>query len=149
MLVRSQEIDHRGESDLLACTWGEFENVLTVLTTLIARFLHIGVRSVVIAADHGFLALSRELGTDRVVDPPGTGKGELHRRVWIGVGGTATDATVKVPIASFGIPSDLDLIIPKGLGVFRTGGGLQFFHGGLSPQELIVPVVTVTARISR
>src|SRR5690606_32722508 len=31
VLIRSQEIDHRGESDLLACTWGDFENVLTVL----------------------------------------------------------------------------------------------------------------------
>lgn len=145
VLVRSQEIDQGGESDLLACTWGDFENVLTVLATLIARFLHIGVRTVVIAADHGFLALSRELGTDRLVDPPSTGTGELHRRAWIGIGGTVTDATVKVPIASFGVRSDLDMIIPKGLGVFRAGGGLQFFHGGLSPQELIVPVVTVTA----
>jgi hypothetical protein len=145
VLVRSQEIDHRGESDLLACSWGDFDNVLTVLTTLIARFLNIGVRSVVVSADHGFLALSKELGPDRLVDPPSTGSGELHRRVWIGRGGTTTEATVRVPVASFGIPSDLDLIIPKGLGVFRSGGGLQFFHGGLSPQELIVPVVTVKA----
>lgn len=144
VLIRSQEIDHRGESDLLACTWGDFENVLTVLTTLVARLLHVGARTVVIAADHGFLALSRELGPDRVVDPP-TGAGELHRRVWIGQGGTATDATVKVPLSSFGVRSDLDLIIPKGLGVFRAGGGLQFFHGGISPQEVIVPVITVTA----
>ncbi|MEX1004144.1 MAG: PglZ domain-containing protein [Acidimicrobiia bacterium] len=145
VLVRSQEIDQSGESDLLACTWGDFENVLTVLTTLVARFLHIGVRTVVITADHGFLALSRELGTDRLVDPPSTGTGELHRRAWIGIGGTVTDATVKVPLASFGVRSDLDMIIPKGLGVFRAGGGLQFFHGGLSPQELIVPVVSVIA----
>ena len=145
VLVRSQEIDQSGESDLLACTWGDFDNVLTVLTTIVARFLYIGVRTVVIAADHGFLALSRELGTDRLVDPPSTGTGELHRRAWIGTGGTVTDATVKVPIASFGVRSDLDMIIPKGLGVFRAGGGLQFFHGGLSPQELIVPVVTITA----
>jgi hypothetical protein len=29
------------------------------------------------------------------------------------------------------------------LAVFRAGGGRQFFHGGLSPQELVVPVVVV------
>ena len=31
--------------------------------------------------------------------------------------------------------------MPRGLAVFRAGGGLQFFHGGLSPQELVVPVI--------
>lgn len=145
LLIRSQEIDQRGESDLLACTWGDFENILSVLATLVARLLYVGVRSVVIAADHGFLALPREIGPDRVIDPPLGGTGELHRRVWIGRGGTSTSATVKVPLGSFGVRSDLDLILPKGLGVFRAGGGLQFLHGGISPQEMIVPVITITA----
>jgi hypothetical protein len=34
------------------------------------------------------------------------------------------------------------VIVPRGLGVFTTGGGLQFLHGGLSAQELVVPVIT-------
>jgi hypothetical protein len=29
------------------------------------------------------------------------------------------------------------------LAVFRAGGARQFFHGGLSPQELIVPVLII------
>ena len=37
--------------------------------------------------------------------------------------------------------SDLDIVVPRGLAVFRAGGGRQFFHGGLSPQELVVPVI--------
>ena len=41
------------------------------------------------------------------------------------------------------MPSDLDLIVPRGLAVFRAGGSKQFFHGGLSPQELVVPVIVV------
>jgi hypothetical protein len=41
------------------------------------------------------------------------------------------------------VRSDLDLIVPRGLAVFKAGGGKQFFHGGLSPQELIVPVIEV------
>jgi hypothetical protein len=35
------------------------------------------------------------------------------------------------------------LIAPRGLAVFRAGGAKQFFHGGLSPQELVVPVLVV------
>ena len=115
-----------------------------MLQTAVAKLLHAGIQRVVITADHGFLAV-RQLGEEPKIDKPSTGTGELHRRAWIGRGGTASESTVKVPLAAFGIGGDLDIIAPRGLGVFASGGGLQFFHGGLSPQELIVPVITVTA----
>lgn len=144
VLVRSTEIDADGESDQLAASWGSFDTTLSVLQTAVAKLLHAGIQRVVITADHGFLAV-RQLGEDRRIDKPATGTGEMHRRAWIGRGGTASESTIKVPLAAFGISSDLDIITPKGLGVFASGGGLQFFHGGLSPQELIVPVIVVTA----
>ena len=144
VLVRSTEIDADGESDQLAASWGSFDTTLNVLQTAVAKLLHAGIQRVVITADHGFLAV-RQLGEDRRIDKPATGIGEMHRRAWIGRGGTGSESTLKVPLAAFGIASDLDIITPKGLGVFASGGGLQFFHGGLSPQELIVPVIVVTA----
>lgn len=145
VLVRSTEIDAGGESDQLAASWGSFDMTLSVLQTVVAKLLHAGVQRVVITADHGFLAV-RELGEERRIDKPKTGIGELHRRVWIGRGGTTTESTIKVPLAAFGIAGDLEVITPRGLGVFAAGGGLQFFHGGLSPQEIIVPVVIVEAQ---
>ena len=144
VLVRSTEIDADGESDQLAASWGSFDATLDVLQTAVARLLHAGIRGVVITADHGFLAV-RQLGEELKVDKPPTGEGELHRRAWIGAGGTATDSTVKVPLSDFGIGGGLDIVTPRGLGVFVAGGGLQFFHGGLSPQELVVPVITVVS----
>lgn len=144
VVVRSTEIDADGESDQLAASWGAFDAILDVLQTAVARLLHAGIRRVVITADHGFLAV-RQVGDQLKIDKPSTGRGELHRRAWIGTGGTATDATVKVPLSDFGIGGGLDIIAPRGLGVFVAGGGLQFFHGGLSPQELVVPVITVVS----
>lgn len=144
VLVRSTEIDADGEGDLLAASWAGFDATLSVLHTAVAKLLHAGVRRVVLTADHGFLAV-RQLGEDRRIDKPTTGSGEQHRRAWIGRGGTASASTVKIPLAAFGIGGDLDIITPRGLGVFSSGGGLQFFHGGLSPQELVVPVITVEA----
>lgn len=144
VLVRSTEIDADGESDQLAASWGSFDATLDVLQTAVARLLHAGIRRVVLTADHGFLAV-RQVGEELKVDKPSTGTGELHRRAWIGTGGTATDSTVKVPLSDFGIGGGLDIIAPRGLGVFVAGGGLQFFHGGLSPQELVVPVITVVS----
>ena len=144
VVVRSTEIDTDGESDQLAASWGSFDATLNVLQTAVARLLHAGIQRVVLTADHGFLAV-RQVGEELKVDKPSTGTGELHRRAWIGTGGTATDSTVKVPLSDFGIGGGLDIITPRGLGVFVAGGGLQFFHGGLSPQELVVPVITVVS----
>ena len=97
----------------------------------------------VITADHGFLALSQSVGDPRTIDAPIGGEGELHRRCWIGKGGTTSDGTERMSLTSLGIRSDLDIIVPKGLAVFKAGGGKQFFHGGLSPQELLIPVIVV------
>lgn len=144
VVVRSTEIDADGESDQLAASWGSFDATLNVLQTAVARLLHAGIRRVVITADHGFLAV-RQVGEELKIEKPSTGSGELHRRAWIGTGGTATDSTVKVPLSDFGIGGGLDIIAPRGLGVFVAGGGLQFFHGGLSPQELVVPVITAVS----
>jgi hypothetical protein len=143
LLVRSQELDAQGESGMLNTAWPQFAQVVQLLVRLVARLGHAGVRRVVITADHGFVALPRGLGADRTVDPPTGGVGELHRRVWVGCGGTTTPSTLRVPLAATGTTGNVDLIVPRGLAVFRGSGSKQFFHGGLSPQELLVPVVVV------
>ncbi|MFN0154671.1 MAG: PglZ domain-containing protein [Gaiella sp.] len=143
LLVRSQELDSAGESGMLNAAWSQFNAVLELLRNLVARLGQAGVRRIVIAADHGFVTLSRGLGPDRAIDPPPGGTGDLHRRGWIGKGASTTQSTLRVALASTGIPSDLDLIVPRGLAVFRAGGSKQFFHGGLSPQELAIPVIVV------
>jgi hypothetical protein len=143
LLVRSQELDSAGESGMLNAAWSQFNAVLEMLRNLVARLGQAGVRRIVITADHGFVTLSRGLGPDRAIDPPRGGTGDLHRRGWVGKGASTTPSTLRVPLASTGVPSDLDLIVPRGLAVFRAGGSKQFFHGGLSPQELLIPVIVI------
>lgn len=145
LLVRSQELDSAGESGMLNAAWSQFSAVLEMLRNLVARLGQAGIRRIVITADHGFVTLSRGLGPDRAIDPPKGGTGDLHRRGWVGKGASTTPSTLRVPLASTGVPSDLDLIVPRGLAVFRAGGSKQFFHGGLSPQELLIPVIVVEA----
>jgi hypothetical protein len=143
LLVRSQELDAAGESGMLNAAWAQFNAVLDLLRNLVARLGQAGVRRIVIAADHGFVTLSRGLEANRSIDPPPGGTGHLHRRGWVGKGASTTESTLRVSLASTGVPSDVDLIVPRGLAVFRAGGSKQFFHGGLSPQELVVPVIVV------
>ena len=141
VLIRSQEVDAAGESGLLSVAWTHFQSVINLLASVIARLAQCGIDRLVISADHGFIALSQDLDTHRLVDAPKGATGTTKRRVFIGRGGTTNEATVRVPLASCGITGDLDLIVPRGLAVFRAGGNKQFFHGGLSPQELVVPVI--------
>lgn len=141
ILLRSQEVDAAGESGLLSVAWAHFDTTVNLLAGVVARLAQCGVSRVVVSADHGFIALGRDLGSDRTVDAPEGTRGTTKRRVFIGRGGTPNPATVRVPLAACGITGDLDLVVPKGLAVFRAGGGRQFFHGGLSPQELVVPVI--------
>jgi len=141
VLVRSQEVDAAGESGLLSVAWSHFETVINLLASVVARLAQAGVERVVISADHGFIALGQDLGSQRVVDPPAGAEGALKRRVFVGRGGVPNPATVRIPLAECGVTSDLDIVVPRGLAVFRASGGRQFFHGGLSPQELVVPVI--------
>lgn len=141
VLLRSQEVDAAGESGMLSVAWSYFETVTNLLASVIARLAQVGVERVVICADHGFIAVGQDLGPQRVVDPPAGATGTLKRRVFVGRGGVPNPATVRVPLAACGVASDLDIVVPRGLAVFRAGGGRQFFHGGLSPQELIVPLI--------
>lgn len=143
ILVRSQELDSAGESGMLAAAWSTFEAVTTLLRTVISRLAAAGVERIVVCADHGFIALGQSLGPQRTLDPPAGAVGALKRRCFVGKGGLAAPATVRVPLSSCGVRSDCDITVPRGLAVFRAGGARQFFHGGLSPQELLVPVLVI------
>lgn len=143
VLLRSQEVDAAGESGLLSVAWSHFETVINLLASVVARLAQAGVERVIVSADHGFIALGQDIGAQRVVDAPAGATGTVKRRVFVGRGGVPNPATVRLPLAACGVASDLDIVVPRGLAVFRAGGGRQFFHGGLSPQELIVPVIVV------
>jgi hypothetical protein len=141
VVVRSQEFDTVGESGMLAVTWPGFQVVAEQLVRAITRLKQAGVTKAVITSDHGFVVLSRGLRPDRVIDSPSGGIGDLHRRGWVGKGAIDPPNTLRVVLADAEINSDLDLIAPASLAVFKTSGERQFFHGGLSPQELVIPVI--------
>jgi len=141
VVLRSQEIDEAFESGEMAA-WAYVKTLRDLLARAVARLRAAGIERFVLAADHGFLILSREVGSSRVIERPG-GRGVLHRRCWIGEGGKTSPSTIRVPLEELGVGGGLDLIVPRGLGIFPTGGARRFFHGGLSPQELLIPVIAV------
>ena len=148
VVVRSQEIDMMGElgQDMLARR--VMDAVIGDVARAIRKLGAAGVERFVVSADHGHL-FARPREDDMKTDNPGGDTVDLHRRCWIGRGGADPMGTVRVSAATLGYASDLDFVFPTGLGVFKAGGGLSYHHGGISLQELIVPVVTLRALTAR
>ena len=93
-----------------------------------------GYSTVAVVTDHGFVHWEPE--KDEVDDPP---TGDVLWKCRRAVAGrdlkhpTAVGAPVK--------GSDLECRVPRGVNTFRTYGGIGFFHGGATLQELVIPVV--------
>ena len=143
ILLTSQEIDFLCEGDNVHLARQTMDNMLNELRRTVRQLAEVGVEHVVIAADHGYL-FGEELGVEMKIDPPGGEQVGLHRRIWIGRGGAADPAYLRARLADFGYDTDLEIAAPWGFGCFKVRGGARaYFHGGLSPQELVIPVVTV------
>jgi len=140
VLVRSQEIDAVGEldTDLVRQV---METVIGNIARAVRKLASAGVESYVVAADHGH-QFSRRKEEDMRTDNPGGDAVALHRRCWVGRGGITPQGTVRVSGAELGYETDLDFVFPTGLGVFKAGGGLSYHHGGISLQELVIPVIS-------
>ncbi|HUP24847.1 MAG TPA: PglZ domain-containing protein [Thermoanaerobaculia bacterium] len=143
VLVRSQEIDHAGEAGFTFQARQVMDTVIDNLARAIRKLASAGVEHAVVSADHGHLFLAADRDESMRVDSPGGQTVDLHRRCWIGRGGTTPPGCVRVSAAALGYSSDLELVFPSGSAVFRAGGDLAFHHGGPSLQELVVPVITV------
>jgi hypothetical protein len=144
VVVTSREIDQSGEDEMSGAR-EYMERVLTHVGLAMRRLAEEGVERFVIAADHGYL-YGEDLAESDKIDPPG-GKTVLsHRRVWAGQGGAASENYLLTEVSRFGGASDLEMAVPWNLAAFRTPGPMAYFHGGLSPQEILLPVLVVTPK---
>lgn len=148
VLVTSQEIDELGEKDTKLARM-LMDTMLNQLRRCVRMLRDVGVKTIIIAADHGYL-FAEEIGDDMKIDAPGGKTADLHRRVWVGEGGNVDASYMRTSLRSLGVECDFDIATPWNFAVFKVAGGnLIYFHGGLSPQELIIPVLTLTPKADR
>jgi hypothetical protein len=146
ILMTSQEIDELCEGDNVPFARTRMDSILHDLHRSFRVLASLGVERFVVAADHGYI-FGEDLDESMKVDPPRGETIDLHRRVWVGRGGQQSDSFLRVKVADFNLGSDLELATPWGFGGFKTPGGAKaFFHGGLSLQELVIPLLTLTPR---
>jgi len=144
IVVTSQEIDRLGEEAEDESEARQYmEEVLEKLRKGIRRLSALGVEQFVVAADHGHL-FGDAITSGMKIEPPGGQTVDLHRRVWVGRGGRADDAYLRVNASQIGLAGDLELAFPSGLACFVVKGGASaYLHGGISLQEMVVPVAVL------
>jgi len=147
IVVRSQEIDHAGEAGFTFQARQVMDNVIDNLARAIRKLAAAGVEQSVVSADHGHLFFPADRDESMRIGTPGGHEVDLHRRCWIGRGGTTPAGCIRVSASALGYQSDLDFVFPSGCGVFKAGGDLAFHHGGPSLQELLVPVLTIRMKV--
>ncbi len=97
----------------------------------IKRLTGMGIAKFVVAADHGHLFIHERDESERI-EKPGGEQVSLHRRCWAGRGGATPPSTVRISALQLEYDSDLDFVFPTNNSVFKAGGVLSYYHGGLS-----------------
>jgi hypothetical protein len=144
VVVTSREIDQSGEDEMTTAR-EHMERVLTHLSLAIRKLAEEGIERFVIATDHGYL-FGEDLADSEKIDSPGGNEALCHRRVWVGKGGSASPSYLLTDVSRFGAASELEIAVPWNMSGFRTAGPTAYFHGGLSPQEILLPVFVVTPK---
>lgn len=143
ILVRSQDIDAVGEAGVGLVAQQAMAAVIPNIARAVHRLGKAGIRRFVIAADHGHLLDASQEG-DMKIEAPGGETVELHRRCWVGRGGRTPSGAVRASGTDLGYDTDLEFVFPAGRGVFVTGGGLRYHHGGASLQEMVIPALVIS-----
>ncbi|MBT5229422.1 MAG: BREX-1 system phosphatase PglZ type A, partial [Methylococcales bacterium] len=141
-------VDARGDSSSTESeTFLAVEHAIEELTELTRKILmHFNTSTVLVTADHGFLFQQSKLDvsdrTSLAEKPTNTLKNK--KRYVIGFDlpepKDALDGTID---DTAGTSTDTRFWVPKGANRFHFVGGARFVHGGVMPQEIVVPVLTV------
>jgi hypothetical protein len=98
-----------------------------------------------LTADHGFLFQQDTVAEDDTTPLPAASEWTYRNRRFSLGRGIAADKKVKVfDSAALGVGGDWSAAFPHSLGRFPLqGSGKRYVHGGISLQEVVVPVVKI------
>ena len=117
-------------------------DLLSEIRRGIRRLRDLGVSNVVLASSHGCL-LSWGL-SDSTVEPPDGHMVAFTSRAWAGRGGGTRPEFLRFRPSELGLGGELDIVVPTGLGLFKSSTEPSpYVYGGISLQELVVPVATI------
>jgi hypothetical protein len=146
VVTASDELDGLCETGNAAMARRLLDDVLLQVRRGLRTLFDSGFEVAIVTADHGHL-FGETLDSGATIDVPGGQTADLHRRVWVGRGGAASASYLRVKTSDLGLTGDLELALPWTLAGFKVAGAMvAYLHGGASPQELLIPVWTVSRK---
>ena len=101
-----------------------------------------------ITADHGFLYTRKALDPTDKLDTVEAGKTWMtDRRFLLTDQPVDREGIYSIPLGKILVNEDTrSIVLAKGMSVFKCHGGMNYVHGGSSPQELLVPCLFISTR---
>jgi uncharacterized protein (TIGR02687 family) len=121
------------------------EQAFEELEQIIRKAANVNVSNMLLTADHGFLFQQDAVADDDMTPLPPAGEWSYRgRRFALGTEVVATPAVKVFPAVALGLEGDWAAAFPLSLGRFPLqGSGKRYVHGGVSLQEVVVPVVRI------
>jgi hypothetical protein len=139
LVIRSNEMDALFETNPEAA-FSAISKTFQQIRAALRRLGELGFEEAVIAADHGFyLNTGTEAGD--VCQKPAGNWTNVHERMLLGEG-NGNSGTVALPAAALGVKGEFTQVaLPRAMVAYAAN--VQYFHGGASLQEAVVPVISV------
>jgi hypothetical protein len=138
LVLRSTEIDSQLENDPES-TLGLIPGILKLIRVALHKLRGMGFKEAVIATDHGFFLNAQAEAGDVCKKPSGVWPVNAHDRMMLG-DGAGDGHSLVVASEKLGIRGDFaQAALPRSMAPYRAGH--QYFHGGASLTEAVVPVL--------
>ena len=142
LVIRTTTIDSQLESNPELALSFMYANLKEIRRS-IHKLTKLGFHDAVIATDHGFFLNTQSEAGDVCVKPQGAWY-NAHERSLLGNGSHDSNNFV-IPVEKLGIRSNVAKFAgPRSIAPYR--GGMPYYHGGISLQEAIVPVLLVNLK---
>jgi uncharacterized protein (TIGR02687 family) len=143
--VYHNQIDIRGKDAMGDEVFVACKEAVKEIVALVRKIRGANVYRIIVTADHGFLFRWEGIvESDKIDLVRLEGDAYIDRRFIISKHGVESEGVVNMQLGKLlGTDDPRILSWPKGPNVFKTRGGQKFVHGGASPQEMIIPLITL------
>jgi hypothetical protein len=138
LFVYSTTLDEAGHGGVISLTPRAAEEYVAQCARAIRKLASAGVEHIHVVTDHGFFLLDEVADHDLIPVAAQDVHYKSHRAI---VGrDIASPGLLTFPL----VGSDLTVGVPWATGILAARGRYQFFHGGASLQEIVVPHLNAT-----
>lgn len=121
-------------------TYGAVHQAIQDLKFSVDRLSRLQAKRIFITADHGFLFQFKQIEEYGKIQAVEGNLVDGNRRFAMGHNLSIPEGALMLN-GQQSLLKDVEVVLAKGINRFKTGGGLQFIHGGALPQEAVVPLI--------